>query len=144
MQAILIFIQKYWKQIALGFGALLLWRWVRGNGETTVKHEYSTLGATLSDSRARALADSLFAAMADMGTDVDEVMKVYNTICGNIGDVRKVYNSFGVKAYASFGSPAWSWIPSNPLSLKGWIKAELSGNDHNKWMALFTAAGIDV
>lgn len=142
MQVVFIFLQKYWKQIAVVIVAFIAYRKIRAMlSENVIKNVYPTNGATITNEQAKAYAQRLFLAMEDYGTDEDSIDEVYYLLVDNPYNIRMVYNAFGLKDYGVFGSP--SWISSGtPTDLKGWFKNELAGKRLDQWNALFAVAGI--
>jgi len=97
-----------------------------------------TKGATIGNDKALELATLLYNAMKDVGTNDSIVNYVYDSIGGNHANYRLIFNSFGVKPYAYFGAPAFSWQDSDFLSLIEWLERELSDSDFKKWVAFTT------
>lgn len=141
LSVIMPFLQKYWMYIAGALGLLIIFRKLGFGGEKNLVNEYKVSGATISTQLALAYAERLYNAMAPVGTDEDEMNKVYNDLKQNPANVALVYNAFGLREYGLFGSPWW-WTPSEKVDLREWIKRELSGKDHDKWMSLFNSVGI--
>lgn len=99
--------------------------------------------ATISDAKAKELAEALFKAFEEfMSTDDDAVERVYQILNHNVENLKKVYNAFGVKKYGFVGSSWGDWYGID-LSLFGWIKAELRGDAEKKWLVFFSRAGIE-
>ena len=142
MQAVLIFLQKYWKHIVAVILAYIAYRKVRAMfGENLLTNVYPTGGATITQEQAKAYAQRLYVAMEDFGTDEDAIDEIYSLLASNPYNIRMVYNAFGNKDYGSFGAP-YFLMPSTPTDLKGWIKNELSSKRLEQWNALFAVSGI--
>lgn len=142
MQVVLIFIQKYWKQILMAVVGYIAFRKLRAAlNENVLTNIYSTSGATITNEYAKAYAQRLYIAMEDYGTDEDAIDEVYSALAGNPVNLRLVYNAFGNKDYGVFGSPTW-WTVATPTDLRGWLKNELSGKRLDQWNTLFITAGI--
>lgn len=141
MQAVVLFIGKYWKQILFAFAALLVYRKLRTamnvNYVTTI---YDDTGSILTKAQAKALAERLYLAMESFGTD-EETIHIVRSKLTRAQDLRSVYNEFGVRDYGYYGSPWWG-SASTPTDLVGWLGNELSGKDFAVWRQMFESAGI--
>lgn len=142
MKVVLIFLQKYWKQILLVIGGLIVFRKIRAATNTNVMtNVYPTMGATITNQQAKAYAQRLYQAMESFGTDEDAIDEVFGLIQNNPYNLRAVYNEFANRDYGSFGSPAFFNV-GTPTDLKGWVTNELSGKRLDQWRALFALANI--
>jgi len=140
---IIEFLKKYWMYIAGAIGVFVFARYLSIGTTRNIVTEYKTNGTqSISSQLALSYAERLHTAMASTGTDNDEMNRVYNDLKQNPENTKLVYNAFGVRDYGQFGTPLFSWFPSTKADLKQWIKWELSGNDHDKWISLFNSAGI--
>lgn len=140
MQAVLIFLSKYWKQILAVIGGFIGWRYIRSFFNANhIKTTYSSIGATISKEQAIAYAERLYNSMKDFGTDEDELNSV-RLMLTNSANLRLVYNEFGLRGYGSFGSPMFG--SGTPTDLKGWIKNELGGDNYKIWEQMFLTAEI--
>lgn len=143
MQVVLLFLKKYWLYIVGLFGVIIAFRFISRTKTNYIDvTRFDTTGSTIDINKAKFYADTLYTAMEPFGTDEDSIKEVYNVLSLNPANAAIVYNAFGKRAYGSFGTPLWSWMPSTMLDLKGWLKAELSGKNLENWNKLFTSAGV--
>jgi|GEM_PF-4733407 len=138
------FLRKNWMYVAAIIGIVFLWRTLFVSKNKRVTHEYKTGGKeTLTREDATAIAERLYSAMADVGTDLSLIDGAFLKVSNNLDNLRLVYNAFGSRDYGTFGSPAYSWLPSSPTDLRGWLRNELSWDRAASWETLFIAAGIN-
>lgn len=90
----------------------------------------------------RQLAEQLYQAMENMGTDDDTIDMVFGDIVGNIRLAAAVYNDFGQRGYGTFGAPLWG--SGTNKSLLGWLKLELSDSRYSQWAGLYSKIGVKV
>lgn len=141
---VIAFIKKNWVYIGLGILIFLIARKFvlpkpREEFSQTI---YTEHGATISKADAHSLARSLYIAMEDIGTVTSEVERVRKIIGNNVGNLRAVYNAFGLRAYSLFGSPLYGWMSSSKIDLKAWLQNELSDKDYKPWKQMFDNAQI--
>ncbi|MFV0402919.1 MAG: hypothetical protein ACK5KV_03000 [Bacteroides graminisolvens] len=140
---ITMFITKYGKYILLAVGLVLVWRWVKNLFfDNSITTKFNDSGTQLSSSEATHYAERLFSAMKDTGTDEDEIDNV-RLLVSRPSDLRSVWNAFGSRPYGTFGSPIFGLgMFATNLDLRGWLKAELSGDGFKVWEQMFLTAGI--
>ena len=137
------FIKKYWMYLLGAIGVFVIYRKLNlGKSVNLVNTQYDRVGVTLSEQQVLAYTDNIYNAMKDTGTDVEVLRQIYGILAQNPANTKAVFNAFGYREYSFFGAPVYSWMPSDKVNLKQWIKNELSGELHDKWMSLFDAAGI--
>ena len=140
MQVVILFLTKYWKYIVLAVLGLYIYRWVRSFFNSNhISTTYNSVGSTISSEQAKAFAERLFLSMSDYGTDEDSI-NVVRLQLSNAGNLRAVYNAFGMRGYGSYGTPMFG--SGTPTDLKGWLKNELSGDAWKIWEQMFLTAEI--
>lgn len=134
---------KNWKFLVVGYIAFLFAR--KGNLKTTNVEVFvpdiDRSKATISDARARQIAQLLHNAMKDTGTKKDLLEQAWILIGQNTENIKLVHKAFGTKPYGFTGA-GWFDFWSDEMELRGWIRAELSKDDRIKWETLFETAGI--
>lgn len=112
--------------------------------ERTDNAEENAIIRTISEEKAKSIADALFDAMDGIGTDETEIYNilVVNNKLSSL-DIVAIYNAFGVKEYGTFGTPWWG--NGEPLDLIGWIKKEMSNSstEYKLIRAMFNQAGLN-
>lgn len=141
---IMEFIKKYWVYLLGIFIVLTIARKLilPSRNSPFEEVQYSTIGATITNSEAKALASSLYSAMADFGTVESEIHRIRQIIGNNSYNLRAVYNAFGLKAYSTFGAPMYGWMSATDVDLKTWLYNELSDKDYKVWEQMFINAGV--
>lgn len=88
--------------------------------------DYDTNQLTFPEAQARILAEQLYNAMKDVGTDTDTIESVVAKLRTR-DDWNAVVKAFGIRPYGTFGAPL---IPFNTsdLNLFEWLRRELSGS----------------
>ena len=99
----------------------------------------TTSNLTITNEQALTLANKLYGAMADSGTDENQILACLEGRTAD--DVRLIYKTFGVKPYGTTGKPTFSFYAKD-LDLTGWLRKELSGSTLKKVQAIFVHAGI--
>ena len=99
----------------------------------------TTSNLTITNEQALTLANKLYGAMADSGTDEKQILACLEGRTAD--DVRLIYKTFGVKPYGTTGKPTFSFYAKD-LDLTGWLRKELSGSTLKKVQAIFVNAGI--
>lgn len=99
----------------------------------------TTANLTITQAQADMLANKLYGAMADTGTDEKQILACLEGRTAD--DVRLIYKTFGVKPYGTTGKPTFSFYAKD-LDLTGWLRKELSGSTLKKVQAIFENAGI--
>lgn len=128
---------------AVGVGILtfaLIRKWVKArkeaNSATQATNDYveqvkqeaktdPTKAQTLTDTEAELISQSMYNAMEGFGTDETTILKEFAKMKSK-GDWAAVLKQFGMKEYGTFGKPAYSYLPSTPTDLKGWLYNECS------------------
>lgn len=104
-------------------------------GDTAVKTPRPDSKATIDDSTAIWIADSLEAAMETFGgQDEKRIFELLAPL--SLADFNKVYNAFGLKYYSqTFGEGG---VPgfTDRLDLIGWLRSELTIKEINELKAL--------
>lgn len=91
-------------------------------------NDFSPTG--LSDANAKLIADRLYAAMVQVGTNEDEIFSAVEGL--NVNDFNKVYKAFGLRQYSLFWGNVGDPFTSDKHDLITWLTNELSDNDLNK------------
>jgi len=117
--------------------------WIFPPEESPIDME--TNGATLTDAEAKDLADILFEAMNDIGTDTDKIDMVYDKVKDNLANLGKVNNAFGRRKYAVWGNFfGLADLFGKSYSLRVWLNLEESGKALQKWNELYNLACLTV
>jgi hypothetical protein len=86
-----------------------------------------TFGATISDFDSKRIAEGLYVAMYEFGTDEAQIFSLLKGVAKP--DFAKIYNSFGQRYYMEY-TGTWSDASLGVnLDLWGWLKSELSAGD---------------
>ncbi|MCQ2232058.1 MAG: hypothetical protein MJZ30_09455 [Paludibacteraceae bacterium] len=134
--------------VALAFGAYKIF--VKKDKEkesadnilTETTDEINAKGTTITQAQAKEIANRLYNAMKDSGTDEDEIERL---IIGNkltTEDLKMVVLAFGTKKYGTFGSPLFDWMDGTSLNLREWLKKECSSSLMEKLNIKFDQAGF--
>jgi hypothetical protein len=125
------------KPIIIGAGVLvstyMLYKWLT-KPRPTAQFDNSFPNPVISDLKAKEIANILYNAMKNPGTDEQAI---YNALQGlSYNDFVKVSNAFGMKYYnKTLGVEDDSWfsgIFTEQLDLTAWLYQELSLSDLNK------------
>ena len=92
---------------------------------------------TFTQQEAQTIADRLYFAMADIGTDENLLFSSLQNLSAQ--ELIMVYNAYGTRSYAYSGS--WFGI-GYPLDLFGWFNKELSGNDLNRMKQIWAKTNL--
>ena len=135
-------ISKNWVAIAvcaLGIMAIAGWNlktifdeikgFLSPNGE--LDQEKSESGATLTDTGAQILAETLYDAMEGTGTDETNIFLAFQKM-ENRADFNKVYNAFGKRQYSRTWGNVGDPITSSRFDLIQWLTYELTGEERDK------------
>lgn len=147
------------KLIIGGVGAALLgfgvWRIVKKSKESkaaeqqaeilnnTLK-ELDTQKTTITAAQAAEIANLLWQAMKDSGTDTDLIKSLVIDRNLTSEDLKLVVSSFGTKPYAYFGEPEFSFLPSENLNLIEWLRRECESSLFELLSIKFKQAGFVV
>lgn len=96
----------------------------------------------INDADAADIANRLYLAMKDMGTDEEEIEKLLVKKTLTSADVIAIVKSFGTKKYGTYGSPAFEWLGGDDLDLRGWLRKEVSDDLMDKINIRLTQAGF--
>ena len=107
----------------------------------SVKEITNKVAPTITASQAGIIANNLFNAMESTGTDENAIEQMTNQL-KNAGDWALVIDKFGYKEYGTYGSPLYSWLPSTPTNLLGWLRNECSSSLISKLEAKWAQYGI--
>jgi len=94
-------------------------------GGATPAPETNTGQATISNTKASSLAEKLYDAMEECGTDEDAIIEVFDQLQNN-ADVNLVYQKFGLRNYgcvAGCCGNTYSWY-GDDKDLAGWLREE--------------------
>jgi len=92
---------------------------------------------TFTQQEAQTIADRLYYAMADIGTDESLLFSSLQNLTAQ--QLIQVYNAYGTRPYAYTGS--WFGLGYN-LDLFGWFNKELSGNQLMRMKQLWAKTGL--
>ena len=92
---------------------------------------------TFTQQEAQTIADRLYYAMADIGTDESLLFSSLQNLTAQ--QLIQVYNAYGTRPYAYTGS--WFGI-GYPLDLFGWFNKELGGNDLKRMKQIWAKTGL--
>lgn len=98
---------------------------------------------TISEATAKDVANKLYEAMRDNGTDSDIIKSLLIDTTRTSNDLRMVVAAFGVKPYNLTGDPLFEWLGKD-LDLIGWLNQEVSGELHTQLKAMFRQAGFNM
>ncbi|WP_026777751.1 hypothetical protein [Polaribacter sp. Hel_I_88] len=97
-------------------------------------NKLSEIGSTISTDEANFIAQSLYNAMYNFGTDEAKIFDLLSNLTKP--NFNKIYNSFGTKYYneetGSYGNP----LLDDNLDLWGWLNSELTGDEIKELMLL--------
>lgn len=96
---------------------------------------------TITDAEAQMIADSLYSMMEGFGTYDSDILKLFGKMRSK-GDWAIVSAKFGTREYGTCGSPLWSWMPSTPTNLYGWLVNECSTSTMTKIDSLLSQWGV--
>jgi len=92
---------------------------------------------TFTQQEAQTIADRLYYAMADIGTDESLLFSSVQNLTAQ--QLIQVYNAYGTRPYAYTGS--WFGI-GYPLDLFGWFNKELGRNDLQRMKQIWAKTGL--
>lgn len=92
---------------------------------------------TFTQQEAQTIADRLYYAMADIGTDENLLFSSLQNLTAQ--QLVMVYNAYGTRPYAYSGS--WFGI-GYPLDLFGWFNKELGGNDLKRMKQIWAKTNL--
>lgn len=126
-------------------GAVVLVKKIKAGVETKSSdrnlrdaNDYAPTKMTISEAQAKQIAANLYQAMRDVGTD-DNAIRTELARLKTPDDWKAVNVAFGTKDYGTYGAPLYSWLPSSPKTLIGWLREECSGDllayIEQQWMA---------
>lgn len=92
--------------------------------------------AEITQARASILAESLFDAMCNIGTNEKEIAVVYEELSKHSKAVLQVHEAFGLKRYSLNGSD----VLGVKCNLRQWLQKELSAREFAKWDYLYRKA----
>lgn len=121
-------------------GANMVYKLIkRGNGQVDIPTDPGSSTGVLSFTleEAQTIANRLYYAMADIGTNEDLLFDSLKNLTAQ--QLIMVYNAFGTRSYAFSGN--WFGL-GYPLDLFGWFNQELSGNDLNNMKQLWAKTGL--
>lgn len=98
---------------------------------------------TISEATAKDVANKLYEAMRDNGTDSDIIKSLLIDTTRTSNDLRMVVAAFGLKKYNLTGDPLFEWMGKD-LDLIGWLNQEVSGELHTQLKAMFRQAGFNM
>ena len=105
--------------------------------------DVDTSKLTISKSDAQDIANRLYLAMKDMGTDETAIenmlLKEHNL---SSEDMKLIVSAFGTKKYGKFGAPMFEWMGGDDLDLRGWLYRECSDSLYEKLNIKFKQAGF--
>lgn len=97
---------------------------------------------TISLADAESIANQLYVAMKDVGTDEKAIedLLIKRTITSE--DLKAIVAAFGNKKYNYYGSPAYDWMGGDDLDLKMWLYKECGTALWEKLKIKFDQAGF--
>jgi hypothetical protein len=98
---------------------------------------------TISAASAKDVANKLYEAMRNNGTDTDLIKSLLIDTTRTSNDLRMVVAAFGVKKYNLTGDPLFDWMGKD-LDLIGWLNQEVSGELLTQLKAMFKQAGFNM
>ena len=90
----------------------------------------------LTEAEAQFLAERLFDAMSNYGTDEKTINEVFAELCKHNRAILQVHEAFGLQRYC-LGASDIIGIKKN---LNQWLKSELSAKEYAKWQTLYESA----
>lgn len=128
-----------------GFGAYKLLK--KGNNADAlldkVVNNLDTSKTTISKLQAQEIANRLYLAMKDNGTDETEIENLLiknNNLSSE--DIKMIVAAFGTKKYNISGAPMFDWMGGDDLDLRGWLYRECSSSLFEKINIKLTQAGF--
>lgn len=97
--------------------------------------------ANISQAQATTIAQGFYNAMESTGTDEAAIERLAAQL-KNAADWAMVVKAFGYKDYGTYGSPLYSWLPSTPTNLLGWLRNECGSSLIKKLESVWTKYGI--
>ena len=83
--------------------------------------------ATLTEAQAKSIANQLYNAMKDAGTDEDTIMRIMGNYNGT--DLAMINTAFDLREYWTHGAKKWyNFGDGDKLPLIDWFRKELSGD----------------
>ena len=79
----------------------------------------------------QAMAEVVYNAMDQIGVDENAMMDIYTRLIGVVGGFSALSRAFGVRKYFWMGH---SLLLGSNKDLRGWIDAELSGVNKQRWL----------
>ena len=98
---------------------------------------------TISAATAKDVANKLYEAMRNNGTDTDLIKSLLVDTTRTSNDLRMVVAALGVKKYNLTGDPLFDWM-GKYLDLIGWLNQEVSGVLLTQLKAMFKQAGFNM
>ena len=92
--------------------------------------------AEITQARASILAETLFDAMGNMGTNEREITLVHDELAKHSKAILQVHEAFGLKRYSLYGSD----VLGVKCNLRQWLQKELSAREFAKWDYLYNKA----
>ena len=127
--AILIFIIG--GKIARALKYFLSFNWLKDSNQSASEQKVESMensikksNCTLTDTAAQSIADNLFNAMNDAGTNEELIYSEFLKIKTS-DDMKLVYTKFGVKKYSWYGQ----FFLGEFMDLNQWLHEELNTND---------------
>lgn len=97
--------------------------------------------ATLTEAQAKSIANQLYNAMKDVGTDEDTIMRIMGNYNGT--DLAMINAAFDLREYWTHGAKKWyNFGDGDKLPLIDWFRKELSGDDLEEVENRFRVAKI--
>jgi hypothetical protein len=127
------------KYAAILIGANMVFKLFRGQGVVDIPTDpgSGTGVTTFTQQEAQTIADRLYYAMADIGTDESLMFASLQNLTAQ--QLIMVYNAFGTRPYAYSGT--WFGL-GYPLDLFGWFNKELSGNDLSRMKQIWAKTNL--
>jgi len=107
-------------------GGYLLYNWLT-RPRPTADFDNTFPDAVISDLKAKQIANVLYNAMKNPGTDEQAIFQALQGLSYN--DFVKVSNAFGMKYYDKVLGVEGGWLFNDPLDLTGWLYQELNNSD---------------
>lgn len=90
--------------------------------------EINTKAKTITETQAHEIANRLYNAMKDVGTDEDEIEKLIIGKKLTSEDLKMVVKAFGTRKYGTYGSPMFDFMGGTSLNLREWLDKECSSS----------------
>lgn len=97
---------------------------------------------TISQAQANSIAQEVYYAMKDMGSDEDKIEDLLIGRALTNEDIKLIVQAFGTKKYNNFGSPMFDWMGGDDMNLMQWLDLETSGRLHATLKTKFEQAGF--